>query len=172
MCEKGDLVLNRLKAHLGVFALAPERGVVSPDYTVLRPVREVEERFFEAVYRTPACRVELRQRAKGIVQGFWRLYTDDFYDIRVPVPPLAEQKRIMAQLDIELAGVKTAISRLEREIELLGEYRTRLVADVATGKFDVREEAARLPDEVLIELPEDDDVVGYETELADEDGAV
>ena len=172
LCEKGDLVLNRLKAHLGVFALAPERGVVSPDYTVLRPVREVEERFFEAVYRTPACRVELRQRAKGIVQGFWRLYTDDFYDIRVPVPPLAEQKRIMAQLDIELAGVKTAISRLEREIELLGEYRTRLVADVATGKFDVREEAARLPDEVLIELPEDDDVVGYETELADEDGAV
>ena len=106
------------------------------------------------------------------MQGFWRLYTDDFYDIRVPVPPLAEQKRIMAQLDIELAGVKTAISRLEREIELLGEYRTRLVADVATGKFDVREEAARLPDEVLIELPEDDDVVGYETELADEDGAV
>ena len=89
LCEKGDLVLNRLKAHLGVFALAPERGVVSPDYTVLRPVREVEERFFEAVYRTPACRVELRQRAKGIVQGFWRLYTDDFYDIRVPVPPLA-----------------------------------------------------------------------------------
>ncbi len=42
-----------------------------------------------------------------------------------------------------------AISRLEREIELLREYRTRLVADVVTGKLDVREAAARLPqDEV------------------------
>jgi type I restriction enzyme S subunit len=70
-----------------------------------------------------------------------------------------------------LSGANAAISRLEREIELLGEYRTRLVADVVTGKFDVREEAARLPDEVPIELPEDDDV-GYETELADEDAAV
>src|ERR1039457_1195181 len=48
LCEKGDLVLNRLKAHLGIFALARERGLVSPDYTVLRPVRELEERYFEA----------------------------------------------------------------------------------------------------------------------------
>ena len=42
----------------------------------------------------------------------------------------------------------TAISRLEREIELLREYRTRLVADVVTGKLDVREAAARLPEEI------------------------
>jgi type I restriction enzyme S subunit len=31
ICEPGDLVLNRLKAHLGVLALAPQRGIVSPD---------------------------------------------------------------------------------------------------------------------------------------------
>jgi type I restriction enzyme S subunit len=172
LCQKGDLVLNRLKAHLGVFALAPEPGLVSPDYTVLRPAREVDERFFEAVYRTPACRVELRQRAKGIVQGFWRLYTDDFYDIRVPVPPVNEQKRIMAQLDIDLSGVKTAISRLEREMELLREYRTRLVADVVIGKLDVREAAARLPDEAHLDSVEDDADLGDETEVADEEAAV
>ena len=45
------------------------------------------------------------------------------------------------------AGLDTAVSHLEREIELLREYRTRLVADVTTGKLDVREAAARLPDE-------------------------
>jgi len=91
--------------------------------------------------------VELRQRAQGIVQGFWRLYTDDFYDIRVPVPPVDEQKRIMAQLDIDLSGLNTAIARLEREIALLREYRTRLVADVVTGKLDVRAAARQLPAE-------------------------
>jgi type I restriction enzyme S subunit len=147
VCEQGDLVLNRLKAHLGVFALANQRGLVSPDYTVLRPIRVLVDRFFEAVYRTPACRVELRQRAKGIVQGFWRLYTDDFYDIKLPVPPIEEQQSIIARLDFDLSGIITAISRLEREIELLREYRTRLVADVVTGKLDVREAAAGLPDE-------------------------
>jgi type I restriction enzyme S subunit len=172
LCEKGDLVLNRLKAHLGVFALARERGLVSPDYTVLRPVRELEERYFEAVYRTPACRVELRQRAKGIVQGFWRLYTDDFYDIRMPFPPVNEQKRIMAQLDIELSVVNTAITRLEREITLLREYSIRLVADVVTGKLDVREAAARLPEEVTTETAEHYTDLSDETELADEEAAV
>ena len=165
LCEKGDLVLNRLKAHLGVFALAPQRGLVSPDYTVLRPIRTLEDRFFEAVYRTPACRVELRQRAKGIVQGFWRLYTDDFYDIRVPVPPVDEQRRIMARIDGDLTGVLTAIFRLEREIALLREYRTRLVADVVTGKLDVREAAAGLPEVSEVPGPSD---VSDESDLSDE----
>jgi type I restriction enzyme, S subunit len=172
LCEMGDLVLNRLKAHLGVFALAPARGLVSPDYTVLRPVRELAERFFEAVYRTPACRVELRQRAKGIVQGFWRLYSDDFYDIRVPVPPVGEQKGIMAQLDLDLSGANTAVSRLEREIELLREYRTRLVADVVTGKLDVREAAARLPDIAAPDTIEEEADLGDEAEAHDEEAAV
>lgn len=166
LCETGDLVLNRLKAHLGVFARALERGLVSPDYTVFRPVRELEERYFEAVYRTPACRVELRQRAKGIVQGFWRLYTDDFYGIRMPVPPVAEQKGIMAQLDIDLSGVNTAISRLNREIELLREYRTRLIADVVTGKLDVREAAARLPN--VEDAPAIESELAEMEEIADE----
>jgi type I restriction enzyme S subunit len=80
----------------------------------------------------------LRIRAKGIVEGFWRLYTDDFYDIRVPVPPVPEQDLIIAELDEASTGINTAIARANRETELLGEYRTRLIADVVTGKLDVR----------------------------------
>jgi type I restriction enzyme S subunit len=138
LCESEDLVLNRLKAHLGVFALAHQPGLVSPDYTVLRRISAAEPRYFEAVYRTPACRVELRQRAKGIVEGFWRLYTDDFYDIRVPVPPLQEQRSIMTKLDHALLDLNGGITQLGREIELVREYRTRLISDVVTGKLDVR----------------------------------
>ena len=172
LCEKNDLVLNRLKAHLGVFALALEPGLVSPDYTVLRPVRELETRFFEAVYRTPACRSELRQRAKGIVQGFWRLYTDDFYDIRVPVPPVDEQKRIMTQLDIDLSELNIAISRLEREIELLREYRIRLLADVVTGKLDVREVASILPNKATPDIDEDESDLSFDSDPVDDEVTV
>lgn len=166
LCKTGDLVLNRLKAHLGVFALAPEHGLVSPDYTVLRPARELAARYFEAVYRTPACRIELRQRAKGIVQGFWRLYTDDFYDIRMPVPPVAEQHAIMDRLNIDLSGINTAISRLDREIDFLREYRTRLVADVVTGKLDVRAAAARSP-QVAEPVDNEPDVLVEDEEAED-----
>lgn len=168
LCRTGDLVLNRLKAHLGVFALAPEPGLISPDYTVFRPARPMVARYFEVMYRTPACRVELRKRAKGIVQGFWRLYTDDFYDIRVPVPPLEEQDGIMLYLDKELSSINTVIAGTEHEIDLLCEYRTRLISDVVTGKLDVRQAADRLPDEfeALDDVPteECDDIEEIESE--------
>jgi type I restriction enzyme S subunit len=48
------------------------------------------------VFKTPIYITELRRSTKGIVEGFWRLYTDDFYDIRVPVPPQDEQRIILS----------------------------------------------------------------------------
>jgi type I restriction enzyme S subunit len=172
LCEAGDLVLNRLKAHLGVFALAPQPGLISPDYTVLRPVREMDPRYFEAIYRSPSCRVELRTRAKGIVQGFWRLYTDDFYDIVVPVPPPNEQAAIMAFLDSSLTVQNTAIKRMECEIDLINEYRIRLIADVVTGQLDVREAATRLSDETPLEVPPFDAELSDEPNTSDEEESI
>jgi type I restriction enzyme S subunit len=94
-------------------------------------------------------------------------------DIEVPVPPtLDEQKVIVNFLDSQCAVFTTTISRLEREIELLREYRTRLVADVVTGKLDVREAAARLPDEALLDATEDDVDLVDEAEPAEEGAAV
>ena len=52
--------------------------------------------------------------------------------------------------------MSTAISRLKREIDLLREYRTRLVADVVTGKLDVRAAAASLPNEAPPATAEDE----------------
>ncbi len=66
--------------------------------------------------------------------------------LKVFLPPKAEQNSILESLNVEIRPVTTAISRLEREIELLREYRIRLVADVVTGKLDVRAAADGLPD--------------------------
>ena len=62
--------------------------------------------------------------------------------------------------------------RLQREIELLREYRTCLVADVVTGKLDVCEVAAHLPDDATLDRVEDDTELSDETETADEEAAV
>jgi type I restriction enzyme S subunit len=66
-------------------------------------------------------------------------------DFCFAIPPLGEASTIARKLDGEIAGQQITISRLDREIELLREYRTRLVADVVTGKLDVREAAKRVP---------------------------
>jgi type I restriction enzyme, S subunit len=86
------------------------------------------------------------------------LNTETVGSIRVPWPPVVEQEHVAAHLDEELTKFEIAISRLEREIAFLREYRTRLVADVVTGKLDVREAASRLLDEELLpDLPAADD---------------
>ena len=103
--------------------------------------------YYERVLRLSALRPELRIRAKGIVEGFWRLYTEDFFEIRLPAPPPPEQTAIVEYLDNATAAINAAVTRTRRQIDLLHEYRTRLIADVVTGKLDVREAAAQLHDE-------------------------
>lgn len=149
VCYKNDLVLNRLKAHLGVFALSAQKGVISPDYTVLIPNAErILPTYGEAVLKNDLCRRELRIRVRGIIEGFWRLYTDDFNTIVIPLPPLKEQEQIMKHLSA-LNNKFTALKqRLEQEINILHELRTRLISDVVTGQVDVR--GIKVPDDEYI----------------------
>lgn len=168
ICYKNDLVLNRLKAHLGVFALAPQLGVVSPDYTVLRVKEEkILPKFAEMVLKSDACRRELRIRVRGITEGFWRLYTDDFNTIVLPVPSLNEQKEILDSLVEKNARLDKARTSLQKEIELLRERRTRLISDVVTGALDVRDVVVpEYVQEQDMEVTEDGDE--YEGERAGE----
>ena len=155
LCYQDDLVLNRLKAHLGVFALAPQFGVISPDYTVLIPNTErIIPSFGEMVLKSALCRRELRVRVRGIIEGFWRLYTEDFYTIYLPVPPIEEQKEIMQYIDAQAKKASAIENALNREIELLHELRTRLISDVVIGQIDVR--SIEVPDFELVEEAADE----------------
>lgn len=155
LCYQDDLVLNRLKAHLGVFALAPQFGVISPDYTVLIPNTErIIPSFGEMVLKSALCRRELRVRVRGIIEGFWRLYTDDFYTIYLPVPPIEEQKEIMQYIDDQSKKTAALENALNRAIELLHELRTRLISDTVTGQIDVR--SIEVPDFELVEEAADE----------------
>lgn len=74
------------------------------------------------------------------------LTCEDIKRFKLAIPPVDEQKQIVSYVDIETRFCNNAITRTEREIALMQEYRTRLTADVVTGKLDVREAAAKLPD--------------------------
>ena len=140
LCYENDLVLNRLKAHLGVFSLSPQYGVISPDYTVLKPKSErILPSFAEIVLKSNKCRGELRTRVRGVVEGFWRLYTNDFNSIELPIPPIDEQKEIIANINFFKVNTKRCEDILIKEITLLNELKERVIADTVTGKIDVRD---------------------------------
>ena len=131
-----DLVLNRLKAHLGVFARAKQAGVVSPDYTVLRPKGDASVRYCESLFKTSMYVGEFRRRTKGIVEGFWRLYTDDFYNVAALLPPPEEQDQIVAYLGVQDAHIARFIKAKRDLIALLTEQKMRIIDHGVTRGID------------------------------------
>lgn len=138
LVRAGDLVLNRLKAHLAVFSIAPMEGLVSPDYSVFRPfVAGASSRYYESLFKTSKYLGEFRLRVRGIVEGFYRLYTDSFMDIPLLIPPQDEQDEIVGRLDMLSAKFEDAISLKNVQIAALKEYKTSLINAAVTGKIKV-----------------------------------
>lgn len=79
-------------------------------------------------------------------------------NLPVILPKLREQESIVDYIKRKNSEIDSAILRAEREIELIREYRTRLIADVVTGKVDVRDiPVEESPDSIDIEKPEEFD---------------
>lgn len=65
VCRRGDLVLNRMRAFQGALGLAPEDGIVSPDYAVLRVAPPVNGEWLAGVMKTDRFVREMNSRVSG-----------------------------------------------------------------------------------------------------------
>ena len=137
------------------------------DVIVFRPSIDAEARFLGYM---ADCSASVHQKA-CIGRGFtvMHIYSSDLKYMTVAIPPVPEQAAIVSFLDRTTAALDAATASAQRETALLREYRTRLIADVVTGKLDVRAAAARLPDEVeeLEPLDEADALIDGEEEPTD-----
>ena len=148
LCRPGDIVVNTMWAYMAALGVARQSGLVSPSYGVYRPRVDglVNSEYMDLLLRTENYRVEYTRRSKGITASRLRLYPDDFLDIPFLRPPTDEQTHIVKYLRRATANVDSTIDRTHRQIALMNEYRTRLIADVVTGELDVRTPVAQLPD--------------------------
>jgi type I restriction enzyme, S subunit len=146
--ETGDFILNNQQAWRGSVGVSRYRGIVSPAYFVLALDGRLQIHFADKLLAGRAMVAQYLTSSKGVGSIQRNLYWPHLRRVAVLVPPLAEQLAISQFLDQETSSLAIAIERASREIALLNEYRTRLIADVVTGKLDVREAAAQLPDAV------------------------
>ena len=151
---KGDIAYNMMRMWQGSVGLAPVDGLVSPAYVVAKPLPGTEPRYYGALFRTRRYMAEVDKFSRGIVKDRNRLYWEDFKQMPAPFPPTDEQAQIARAIDHNTAIIDEGKHRIEGQISFLQEYRTRLIADVVTGKLDVREAAAELPE--VDSLAEDD----------------
>lgn len=130
--HKGDMVLNKLKAHLGVFALSSYDGLVSPDYAVYYGTGRADMEFLEYLFKTPLYVSEFIKKTTGVAIGFNRLYTDDLFSISAHYPPLNEQHVIVDYLKDKTLKIEQYVSARERERELLDSLKQSEIANVVT----------------------------------------
>lgn len=114
----------------------------------------------------PLARTYIQHAVNGSTVGHLRL--GQVGAIPLLWCPLEEQREIVAFISEESKPIDDTLRRIEIEISLLREYRTRLVSDVVTGKLDAREAAARLLDVAETDIPEVDDAE-LDSEEADEE---
>jgi len=136
-----------MDAFAGAIGICDSHGKCSPEYVICEPTMDgVYSSYFARLLRTLALQGLFVALCPSVRQRAPRVRFNDFGGFSLPKPPEVEQKRIIEHIEHETKSLTTAIARTEREIALMQEYRTRLTADLVTGKLDVREAAAKLPE--------------------------
>ncbi len=146
--EVDDFVIS-MRSFQGGLERAWESGCIRSSYIVLRPVTKLSVDYYSHLFKSIGYIAALQLTANFIRDG-QDLNFSNFCQVDLPFPPRSEQKEISDALNDAIANIVSSINRANREIELLREYRTRLIADVVTGKLDVREAAANLPELKII----------------------
>ena len=145
--EPGDVIFTR-EAPAGEACVVPSGlNLCLGQRTVLMKVdrHAYEPQFLVHMLYTGPPHDEIELASQGSTLPHFNV--EDIGALPVLAPPVSEQREIVDWLEAETGDLTYAIVRARRQIELVQEYRTKLIADVVTGKLDVREAAAQLPDE-------------------------
>ncbi len=141
VARQGDVVFNKMRMWQGAVGVAPEDGLVSPDYVVAAPTGAISPQYAGLLFRTPPFSAECGRRSHGIVWDRLRLYWEEFRDISVPLPPPSEQTKIVSHVVQEMQKLDGLSAATNRTIGLLKERRSALIAAAVTGQLTVQEGA-------------------------------
>ena len=147
--ERGDVVVAIVGATTGKSAVVGDMQnvTVQRSLAILRPNPTIIDGDYLGLLISSQI---IQRQIKQIMDKYAAqpgIYLNELSGLQALYPSLRDQASIVSFVQASTEPLVTAINRIEREIDLLREYRTRLVADVVTGKLDVREAAAKLPAE-------------------------
>lgn len=130
--EKGDIIINKLLAWMGAVGISECSGVTSPAYDILRAQENVNPYFFNYLFRNPIASREFKRHSRGIMDMRLRLYFTRFGDIKIPLPPLKEQNKIVDYLQFKLKKIDHFIHKKKQLIKLLNEQKAGIINDAVT----------------------------------------
>ena len=167
--QDGDILVSRANTRelLGLAAIAvnPRPKLLLCDklfrFRVLS--QKADPRFLVYAVRAQPSRDQIESSTNGASDSMQNIGQAVIRNLWVAMSSIEEQQAIVRRIIADTAQLASNIKHAEREIALIREYRTRLVADVVTGQLDVREAAAKLP-----EAPREEDIEMAEDSTEDE----
>ena len=136
LVEVGDFAINKMKSWQGSYGVSEHEGIVSPAYYICK-LSGVDRSYFSAAIRSRPYVSFFARFSKGIRVDQWDLSPIALKEIPFLLPPLDEQREIVAHIEARAAKIDAAVKGLEREVAALKEYKQRLIADVVTGQRKV-----------------------------------
>lgn len=134
--KKGDLVINKMKAWQGSMGVSEYEGIVSPAYFIYNFTDNYfDKKYFHFLIRN-CYKDEFRRISGGIREGQWDLSADLFADELVLIPPIKEQIKIVEFLNTKCAEIDTLYSDIEKQIEILEEYKKSIITEAVTKGLD------------------------------------
>ena len=140
--EPDDFIIS-LRSFQGGLEKCEKSGCVTWHYVVLRPQRYVHSPYYKWLFKSAAY-ISALQKTSDFIRDGQDLRFSNFVKVGLFVVPMTEQVQIADRLDSEIPKYQKAIEILEKEIQQIIEYRTRLISDVVTGQIDVRD--IKVPD--------------------------
>ena len=166
--QPGDVLFGKLRPYLAKVTRPQTAGVCVGEFLVLRATGDVTADFLEQKLRSKRVIDLINSSTFGakMPRADWTFIGN----LKFAYPSADEQLEILEHIQEKSAEIDQAISRAQREIELMREYRTRLISDVVTGQVDVRGiEVPEMAEEELLVL---DDDTGESDDVIDDEGGM
>ncbi|WP_419571502.1 restriction endonuclease subunit S [Rheinheimera sp.] len=138
-CMPGDLAINTLWAWMGAMGISPLAGIVSPDYHVYTSKGELLPEYVDLLCRSLPFVAEVSRWSKGVWSSRLRLYPENFFEMRLPVPPHDEQAAIVRAVKVDQRKANALRESLQLSISLANERRAALITAAVTGQIPLEE---------------------------------
>lgn len=135
----GDIGYNTMRMWQGVSALSELEGIVSPAYTIVTPKKDLHPKFVAYLFKTPFMIHRFYRYSQGLTSDTWNLKFHHFAEVKIPFPPLSEQKSIAETLNT----AQDEINILKKLSEKYKKQKQGLMQKLLTGEWRVNGESVK-----------------------------
>lgn len=136
LVKKGDFVINSRSDRRGSCGISDYDGSVSLINTVMEPRNTMNPNYYNWLFHTVQFSDEFYKWGHGIVNDLWTTNWQDMKHIDIPVPSLSEQEKIALFLDSKCAEIDELYIDIQKQIEILEEYKKAFITETVTKGLD------------------------------------